>query len=74
MRQPFSPTNIDDAFVAGWNMGRGLMGDKFMAPERGTPLPIAREFERGVSKGMEFQENMDNRDMVMTVRGWERRP
>jgi hypothetical protein len=74
MRHPFTPTNIDDAFVAGWNQGRGLTGDSFMVPERGTALHIAREFERGVSEGYEFQQNMDNRDMVLTVRGWERRP
>jgi hypothetical protein len=55
MRLPFTPTNIDDAFVQGWNQGRGLTGEDFMAPVSGTPLHIAREFERGVAEGMAFE-------------------
>ena len=54
MAQPTIPTNIDDAFVAGWYFGRGKTHQPIAFP-RSTPVHISREYERGVYEGMQFE-------------------
>jgi hypothetical protein len=67
-------TTMDDAFVDGWNFGRGFTHEVAgFYRNKTAPVHVRLEYERGVFEGHQFQENMDNRDMVMTVRGWERR-